>query len=291
MIGGYPIGSKITSDLLEEKSISKNDANHLIMFVNNTGPLFLLGAVGIGIYKNSQIGILLLISHYISAILIGLITGFLKKENKISSQPKIIKFQIIKLSEIGNILNETIKKSINIVLSIGGFIVLFSIISSLLEQTKITALLSKYILWFLPVKTSNALISGVLELTSGINKISLENIPLIYKLSITSFLIGFGGLSIHFQTLSIISKTNISFLRYILGKTMHGIISGIFTYYLLSYTRFSQLIPITTSNFKLTNLEISNTLNIVTIFFIFIVIYKIFQTLIQIKNLSIFKVK
>jgi len=56
MTGGYPIGAKVTVDLLSKNEITKNDANHLIMFVNNTGPLFMLGAVGIGLYKNVYIG-------------------------------------------------------------------------------------------------------------------------------------------------------------------------------------------------------------------------------------------
>ena len=55
MTGGYPIGAKVTSDLLKQNSITKKDANHLITFVNNTGPLFMLGVVGIGIYQKRKI--------------------------------------------------------------------------------------------------------------------------------------------------------------------------------------------------------------------------------------------
>ena len=96
MIGGYPIGAKVTNDLLSDKSINKNDANHLITFTNNAGPLFMIGAIGIGIYKNINIGILLLISHYISALLIGFIGSFLKKKNDNSSISFNINFQVLK---------------------------------------------------------------------------------------------------------------------------------------------------------------------------------------------------
>lgn len=280
MTGGYPIGAKVTSDLLKEKSITKEDANHLITFVNNTGPLFILGAIGIGIYKNTYIGLLLLISHYISALLIGFIGKFIKKKdgNKNYNNSQI-SFNVVKLSDIGNILNETIKKSIDTVLTVGGFIILFSIISSLLEQTKILSLISISVFRMLTPDTSNSLVIGFLEVTNGINKIATITIPLLNKLIITSILIGFGGMSIHFQTLSIISKVNISFLKYLIGKLFHGILSGITTYLLLTYTKFSTLIPLTVETFNITQVETNKTLNIFSVFFIFIVIFKIFQTL------------
>ena len=58
MTGGYPIGAKVTSDLRSNNQISKNIANRLIAFTNNSGPLFITGAIGIGLYGNKQIGTL-----------------------------------------------------------------------------------------------------------------------------------------------------------------------------------------------------------------------------------------
>lgn len=278
MTGGYPIGAKITNDLLLENSITKHDANHLITFVNNTGPLFMLGAVGLGIYNSPAIGLLLLISHYISAIIIGIIGKFIKRKNPVENNKKIA-FNIIKLSDIGNILNEAIKKSIDTILMIGGFIILFSIISAFLEQTNILIYISKIFLPMLKVETSTAILTGFLEVTNGINKIALVNIPLIQKLIITSSLIGFGGMSIHFQTLSIISKTKINFLKYLTGKLFHGILSGITAYLLIIYTNFSKILPEDVSNFYLHQLNMSYTLNVLLSFFIFIVLFKLLQTI------------
>ena len=52
MIGGYPVGAKVTADLRKNNTISKNTANKLITFTNNSGPLFITGAIGIGLYNN-----------------------------------------------------------------------------------------------------------------------------------------------------------------------------------------------------------------------------------------------
>ena len=63
-----------------------------------------------------------------------------------------------------------------------------------------------------------------------------------YKLSIniilTSFLLGFGGISVLLQVLSITSKTDLSIKPYILGKLLHGIISSFYTYIFINIIPF-----------------------------------------------------
>lgn len=274
MIGGYPIGAKITVDMLNQHLITKKDANHLITFVNNTGPLFMLGAVGIGLYNNKYIGLLLLISHYIVALIIGFITSFTKDTSSESTNSSTINFQIIKLSDIGIILNDSIKKATDSVLSIGGFVILFSIISSLIKETKILALFSNWSI--INPEISNSIVLGLLEVTNGINKIATVNTPLLTKLILTSCLIGFGGMSIHFQTLSILTKSGISFIKYILGKLSQGLLSGIITYLLIAYTNFSKLIPQNSfSTISYNSPEFGKILNVISGFLIFLVIFKL----------------
>ena len=81
----------------------------------------------------------------------------------------------------------------------------------------------------------NGLFTGLFEITNGINIISTINInTIITKLIFTSFLLGFGGISIMLQVLSIVSKTDLSIKPYILGKILQGIISAFYTYIYLS---------------------------------------------------------
>src|SRR5690606_22093867 len=79
--------------------------------------------------------------------------------------------------------------------------------------------------------------AGVIELTTGCQKISIVNINPIYKIMIINFLIGWGGLSILSQAISFISQTDISSLLFLFSKFLHGIFSCIFTYiiYLLKF--------------------------------------------------------
>lgn len=277
MIGGYPLGAKITSDLRKDNTISKNAANTLIKFTNNAGPLFISGAIGIGLYNSTKIGSLLLSTHYISALLVG----FLLKNNKdTSSTNKDINFEIITLSKLGQTLNEAIKNAVTSVVSVGGFIILFSIISIILLETGLISFISKLIFPNIDKNVSYSIISGLLEVTNGVNLLSVTTIPLKQKIILTSILLGFGGFSIHAQTLSVIAKTDIKITSYLLGKTLQGIIAGVLTHLALLYTNFSEILltPVF-SGIEYNSHGFNTIFSVITGAFIFIIIFKIIQTL------------
>ncbi len=294
IFSGYPIGAKIVKDLYERKLISKNNANTLLAFTNNSGPLFIVSFIGISLYHDTKTGILLLITHIISAIIVGLIlTNFNKK---ISYDKEDINISNNKSSlynsnkNIANIVVDSVKDSVNTSLFIGGFIIFFSVIICLLTNSFFFDILSKpinYILSLFNISsiTTIPFLQGVIEMTNGINSIStLNTIPYIYKISITAFILGIGGLSIYMQLLSIISTTDLSTKKYIIGKIMHGIISCALTYVLIKYTPFFNLgsietyvKPYTSVENIVTVSEINIFLDIISFCFISIVIYKMYS--------------
>ena len=237
-ISGYPVGAKVVCNLKQEKIISKNEAERLIAYTNNSGPLFILATVGISLFEDKKIGIILLISHIISALFVAYFFKFWKRdkleisfnENRFNS--KVIP---IKLSNFGEILGNSIKSAISNILSIGGFIVLFSVISSILNTSGIIEFFSSSLGFFgIPQEISSDFFTGIIELTNGVNLASnlYTNYHLL-SILLTSFLLGFGGISVLLQVYSIISKENISIKPYILGKFLQGIFSVIFTFILI----------------------------------------------------------
>ena len=224
---GNPIGAKTICNFKKDKIISKLEAERLVAFCNNTNPLFILGTVGVSLYNNNHIGRVLLFSHIISSILVGYLFRFWKK-NKLDVNFSETKFNTqkspIKISNLGYLLGKSIKNSINSCLQIGGFIVLFSVIISILQNMGI----------FFQNQEFNSLFYGFIELTNGVN-LSCDlysSVPLT-SILLTSFLIGFGGLSILFQIYSIISKENISIKPYFFGKLLQGFFSTIITFILI----------------------------------------------------------
>lgn len=237
-ISGYPIGAKVVCNLKNEKLISKIEAERLIAFTNNSGPLFILGTVGIALFGDKHIGIILLISHILASITVGYFFRFWKKD-KLDINFREANFNSklapIKVSEFGELLGIAIKKSIFSILSIGGFIVLFSVILSILENSGLFRVITTFLYKFgIPENISLAILTGTIEVTNGValSTAIYSFLPLL-SILLTSFLLGFGGISVLLQVYSIISKENISIKPYFLGKLLQGFLSVIFTFVLI----------------------------------------------------------
>jgi hypothetical protein len=243
---GYPVGARITCNLLESGDISKNEAERLLAFTNNSGPLFIIGAVATGMYGIPSIGFLLLACHIAASMTVGFIIRF--RVNGSSTRRKTIKEKVVSQktmtrtevrqnnANIGTMFGEAVKNSIYLIINIGAFIIFFSVVINLLIKTGIIDLLSgilSYVFSPLGIGTDvfSSILSGLFEITTGTDLASkLNNITIVPQLVVTSFIIGWAGLSVHSQVYSIIGKAGISLKPYILGKFLQGLIAAIYTF-------------------------------------------------------------
>lgn len=248
IISGYPVGAKISTEFRKNNICSKEECERLLSFTNNSGPLFIIGTVGILMFKNTTIGILLFITHLLSCITVGILFRFWKKQHTTKNSSSTIhnfsNSNTVTLSNLGEVLSESITSSISTILLIGGFVVIFSSIISILKASGIFSMATIFLtplFNFLHIDSSfiSALLTGFLEITNGINIIS--NIA-CKKLSIniifTAFLLGFGGISIFLQVLSITSKTDLSIKPYFFGKLLQGLLASLYTYCFIEFFPF-----------------------------------------------------
>ena len=70
IISGYPTGAKIVIDFRKQGICTKAEAERLLAFTNNSGPLFIVGTIGISLFANTTTGFLLLITHILALSLI-----------------------------------------------------------------------------------------------------------------------------------------------------------------------------------------------------------------------------
>ncbi len=239
IISGYPVGAKIVANLKEQKLCNSIEAERLIAFTNNSGPLFIVGTVGIGMFYSASIGLLLFLAH----VLACLTTGFLfrwwgKSKEKFyrDSEYSINNDNALSFCNLGEILSKCIISSINTILMIGGFVVLFSIIISMLNTSQILHIISSHILTFfgIPETFSLSILTGFIEVTNGISFIAnLNSLKFTFKLIIASYVLGFGGFSVLLQVLSITSKAKISIKPYFFGKLLQACFAAFYTYLLI----------------------------------------------------------
>lgn len=243
IISGYPVGAKIACNFRKNNICSKEECERLLSFTNNSGPLFIIGSVGLSMYKNSSIGLLLFITHILGCISVGIVFRFWKKKkiskNLVLKNKKSIdsnKKTLVSFSNLGEVLAESITSSISTIVLIGGFVVIFSSIISIVKASGLLNLVTitfSPLFNFLDIDTSfiSPLFSGFLEITNGINIISnIACKKFSLNIIFTAFLLGFGGISILLQVLSITSKTDLSIKPYILGKLLHGIFAAFYTF-------------------------------------------------------------
>lgn len=230
IFSGYPAGGKIVSRLVREKKISPMEGQQILTFSSTSGPLFIIGAVGAGMLKSTKAGYILYISHILGAVLNGFIFKFIfKQNNSLIHKTKNKSFLQEPLPK--EAFTQAIKGSLVICGLIGGYIILFSVLISLLERIKFFSLLSIILrdIFFISKNTSyiiSSLIKTSLEISNGCSIVSSLLIDFNSKIIFSSFLIAFSGLSIIGQVSSVISGTKISVKKYFLSKILHGVFSS-----------------------------------------------------------------
>lgn len=247
LISGYPVGAKIVSDLYSNIACTREEAERMLILTNNAGPLFVIGTVGYAFYGNSSIGLILLITHILASITLGIIIGILSRFSKkhvqqVSSNYSVPYNNDIGISELGSILGSSIVSGIKSILTIGGFVTLFSVIISMLKNTYILTVISTIISNIVPVNSNliSGFITGIVEFTNGLSTIaSIPMKDISIKLALSAFVIGFGGISVTLQVLSIISKNKLSIKKYALGRIVQGTIAAIYTFILFSMPFFN----------------------------------------------------
>lgn len=244
IISGYPVGAKIINKFIEDETCTKQEAERMLAFTNNSGPLFIIGTVGISLFGDTNIGIILFITHILSCLTVGLIFGFISKHIFLSSKNRNYRnnsnTKTYNISDLGTILSNSITNSISTILLIGGFIVLFSIIISILNNLNIIDLLAELLTNIrIPFEFGTGILTGLLELTNGVNSIScIHTKNMSYQIITCAFLLGFAGFSIFLQIFSIASKNNLSMKPYLIGKFLQGCFAALYTTIILNIFNF-----------------------------------------------------
>ncbi len=227
LISGFPSSAKYTRELYLNGKLNENEASKLLTFTHFSNPLFILGTISILFLKNKEVGILILFCHYLTNIIIGLIFRNYypsKFEYKKTSLKKAIiamhNKRLENSASFGKVISSAVTNTIQTLLLILGTITIFLIITTIIDNN---LNISKYY---------QAILNGTIEMTQGLNYISLLDIPLKLKSILTTMVLSFGGLSVHIQMFSILSDTKINYLPFLTARLLHAAISGLAVYFI-----------------------------------------------------------
>src|SRR5690606_34059296 len=71
LASGYPLGAKISGRIRRDGLCTREEGERLVAFANTADPLFMAGAVAVGMFGQVELGAVLALAHYIAAVLVG----------------------------------------------------------------------------------------------------------------------------------------------------------------------------------------------------------------------------
>ena len=252
-ISGYPVAARLSAKLYEQKHITAKEAERLIGFTTTSDPIFLIGAVSIGFFHSYEIAILFAVVHYGTALLLGLALAILNrilpasdplveiktyhKKRSLFAQATdaMITARQLEPRSSSQIFSDAIVVATKLMIIVGGLVVFFSVMLSLLSST--------YILDFfitltnfgftsigLPDGFVQAIIPAFFEVTLGAKAASIAPLPLIHQAAIGVWALSFAGFSVHAQIASLISHTPIRYLPFLKIRFIHACLASTLLY-------------------------------------------------------------
>lgn len=207
MIGGFPVGAKMTCDLLESGKISENEAQRLNLFCINAGPAFVIGTVGEIFAKSRQLGVLLFFCSITASFLMGIMSRALcdgeRKEEYV--------FAFGSVPNPVSAFTDSIADASGSMFAICSWVIIFNaVINCILSSGN---------------SICTTALCALLEVTSGIEQ-SCGVLPIPVLASILSF----GGFSVHCQIFSYVKKSGLNFKLFYASRIICAVLSGVICY-------------------------------------------------------------
>lgn len=258
-IGGYPVGARTALQLYQQGLCSKTEAERLLAFCNNSGPAFILGVVGAGIFGDSRVGFLLYLTHALASLLVGLLFRFYGRSDRASGVRHAKPIEAVSLPAA---FTGSITKSLQSTLNICAFVVFFSVVLRLLTSYGVLSALARLLSLFgFEPEWAHRLVAGLLELSSGVSSLSGGG-RFVGLASMAAFMLGWAGLSVHCQVLSFLVDSGLSAKVYIAGKLCHGLFAAGLTWLLARFLPMDQPVAfyLVEQTESLANLDFSSAL-------------------------------
>jgi sporulation integral membrane protein YlbJ len=253
LAAGYPMDAVITGKFRRNGLCTQVEGERLLSFTNTADPLFIFGAVAVGMFGRPDLGVILAVAHYVASFTVGIVFKFYKKEepSKINKSPDPYQGGIMRRAiqalfkarrddarPIGKLMGDAVKDSISTLLGVGGFIMLCSVIVKMMTVFGFFAMLTPIVggilgIFKLDPHLIHAVFYGTLEIDLGTMAARKALAPLVDKVIIASWIIAWSGLSVHGQVASVIHDTDIRMSPYIAGRFLHGLFAAVYTWFLM----------------------------------------------------------
>lgn len=214
LTGGYPVGAATAAALLEQGALRREEAARVNLFCNCASPGFCIGLVGLGVFGSARTGAVLYGIHALSALLAGLLTA---RDGSPQPLPQTAAPPVRAPREgFAAAFCAAVQQAAATSLTVTAFLTVFSILLRLLSPV------------LAPIPYGQAL-AGVIELTNGLDRLTALPLSRGGLVTLASFLLGFGGLAVHFQVRALAAPQDLPMAGFTAAKLLHGAIAALLT--------------------------------------------------------------
>ena len=240
LLCGYPVGASLVARQYSQNLLSKKSAYFYLGLVNNPSPMFIMAycgnrVLGLSQTQSAVLFILLLISSLVGSLMFRALYSFVSQRFlKITTTQKTLSTisrvtpspakEQSKYASASEVLDSIIIDSFRVMLTVGGYVILFSILGQLFHTISCGNFSCGNL------SSGNSIVSllgsGLLEISSGASYLKAATLSPLYKRALMLAILSFGGLSAAFQTSSIITRAELSLIPYLINKALNGLIAG-----------------------------------------------------------------
>lgn len=226
MLSGYPTGARLTYDLFDAGLLNPADARRTGILASSTGPVFMLGALGAGLMGSPAAGWVILIGHFGAVLLTGALFSIGGNRRREAPARQENPEAMPAMQAVG----ESIHRAVDTLWTVGGYIILFSVVTALLRQAGVLEPLAWGIapalqLVGLSPALAQPLLVGMLEMTNGASAIAACGAPMAQRVAMLAALVSWGGLCIQAQSMLYLSKAGVPVGRFLLSKAVQAVLA------------------------------------------------------------------
>lgn len=239
-VGGYPVGARTAIQIYENGQCSRTEAERMLAFCNNSGPAFILGVVGAGVFGSGVAGLLLYLTHLMASLMVGMLFRFYRPGEK--PHTRLSRGPQFQTASFPKAFTASVTGALQSTLNICAFILFFTVFLRILAHAGVLQLLGGLLSALLaPLGMDQTwaerLLTGLVEVSSGVS--SLTDGTLSGRLSMAAFMLGWAGMSVHCQVLAFLGDSGLSVRTYVAGKLLHGGLSALLANVLFRITPLS----------------------------------------------------
>ncbi|WP_397327454.1 sporulation integral membrane protein YlbJ [Paenibacillus arenilitoris] len=258
-ISGYPVGARLTAQLWEQRLVTRTEGERLVAFTTTSDPIFLIGAVSVGFFQNAALAPLLAAAHYGGGLLIGFLMRFhdrraagssrergqaqdgrarMRRPSRIAEALKAMhEARLLDGRDLGKLVQDSVQSALKLMIVVGGLVVFFSVVMEMLTHAGVVELLAEAVraifgLVGLPWQLADAGVYGLFEVTLGSRAAGTAGTGLMHQAGIAAWVLSWGGLSVHAQVASLLSRTDLRYRPFILARMVHGFVAVALVYLL-----------------------------------------------------------